>query len=156
MTHQKNSTYLWFLNTLVKVCNSFSGGTDGISMLEHRAPYHDSPPMHIHRTEDEVFHILEGEFFFMVNDAESRIGPGDTLLIPKGAPHVYRIDSQEGGHWFTITTHGDFEKFVLAMSRPAEQIRLPEPAGMPSPEAQKMLSEKAAEFHIEIVGPPLH
>lgn len=156
MNKQEKSTHLWFLNTLVKVCNSYSAGNDGISMLEHRAPFHDSPPMHIHHTEDEVFHILDGTFFFKANNEERRIAAGDTLLMPKGIPHSYRIDSSGGGHWITVTTKGDFEKLVLAISRPALQIRLPEPTGMPSAEDQEFLSKKAAEFNIEIVGPPLH
>lgn len=156
MNEQEKSTHLWFLNTLVKVCNSCSTGKDGISMLEHRAPFHDSPPMHIHHKEDEVFHILEGTFIFKIHEEERKLAAGNTLLMPKGVPHSYRIDSSEGGHWITVTTKGDFENLVLAISRPALQIRLPEASGVPSAEDQKFLSQKAAEFNIEIVGPPLH
>jgi mannose-6-phosphate isomerase-like protein (cupin superfamily) len=156
MNEQEKSTHLWFLNTLVKVCNSWSTGNDGISMLEHRAPFHDSPPMHIHHTEDEVFHILDGAFIFKMKHEERKLTAGDTLLMPKGVPHSYLVDSPEGGHWITVTTKGDFEKLVLAISRPALQIQLSEPSGIPSAEDQKFLSQKAAEFNIEIVGPPLH
>ena len=53
---------LWFLNTLVSIRVSAQKGSDSLSVLEHRAPFGDSPPLHLHQTEDEVFYVLEGEF----------------------------------------------------------------------------------------------
>ncbi len=147
---------LWFLNTLVTVRVSGSDGQDGLSILEHRAPHGDSPPLHIHRTEDEVFHILEGEFRLKIDEHEHRLGAGEILLTPKGVPHTYRVESAAGGRWLTITVRGDFERFVRAMARPAERLELPEPAGAPSAEAIEALTATAAQYGIEIVGPPLH
>ncbi len=146
----------WFLNTFVTVRVSTSVGTDGISILEHRAPYRDSPPLHIHHTEDEIFHVLEGEFRFKVGDEEHHLSAGDILLAPKGVPHAYYVESEQGGHWLTITTPGDFERFVRVMSRPAARPELPEPSGPPSEQAIQTLTATAAQYGIEIVGPPLH
>ncbi len=56
--------HFWFLNTLVSVRIAQADGSDGISVLEHRAPYGDSPPLHVHHTEDEIFQIVEGTFRF--------------------------------------------------------------------------------------------
>jgi hypothetical protein len=91
-----------------------------------------------------------------VQDQEHRVGAGDVLLAPKGIPHTYRVESLQGGRFFTVTVRGDFEHFVRAMSRPAERLELPEPAGAPSPEAIQALSAAAARYGIDIVGPPLH
>jgi mannose-6-phosphate isomerase-like protein (cupin superfamily) len=146
---------LWFLNSFVRVRVSESDGQDGISVLEHRVPYGDSPPLHLHRTEDEVFHILEGDFRVRVRDQEGRAGAGDVMLAPKGVAHTYRVESRNGGRFLTITVRGDFERFVRGMSRPAERPQLPEPAGAPSPEAIQALTATAARYGIEIVGPPL-
>ncbi len=150
------TNHLWFLNTFVTVRVSEADGPDGISILEHRAPHGDSPPFHIHRTEDEVFQILEGEFRFKINEQEHQLGAGEILLAPKGVPHTYRVESPQGGHCLTISVRGDFERFVRAMARPAERLELPEPAGAPSAEAIQTLTETAAQYGIEIVGPPLH
>lgn len=147
---------LWFLNTWVTVRVSGADGQDSISILEHRAPHGDSPPLHIHHTEDEIFHVLEGEFFFKVGEQEHRLVAGDILLAPKGIPHQYLIQSAQGGHWLTATVPGDFERFVRVMARPAERLELPEPAGAPSAEAVQALTEIAAQCGIEIVGPSLH
>ncbi|MCW5550921.1 MAG: cupin domain-containing protein [Verrucomicrobiae bacterium] len=150
-----STNQLWLLNTLVTIRVSAADGQDGVSILEHRVPQGDSPPLHLHRTEDEIFHILEGEFRVKVQDREQRAGPGAILLAPKGIPHTYRAESSQGGRFLTVTVRGDFERFVRAMGHPAQRPELPAPAGAPSPEAIQALTTTAAQFGIEIVGPPL-
>lgn len=149
------SEYLWFLDTLVAIRIGKEEGSDGISVLEHRARRGDSPPLHVHTTEDEVFIVLDGVFRFQLGEDERPGVAGDVLLAPKGTPHTYRVESEEG-RWLTITAKGDFERFVRAMGRVAERIELPEEGGPPSPEAIAALTETARRFGIEIVGPPLH
>lgn len=146
---------LWFLDTLVTIRVAAAEGTDGLSVLEHHAPYGDSPPLHIHHTEDEVFHVLEGEMRFRVGDGEQRGGAGAILLAPKGVPHTYRVESPHGARWITVTAHQDFEQFVRALGRPAERDELPPPSGPPSPAAVQALAATARRFGIELVGPPL-
>jgi quercetin dioxygenase-like cupin family protein len=150
-----NPTQYWFLNTFVTLRVSRSDGQDGVSVLEHHVPEGDSPPLHIHHTEDEIFHILEGEFRLQLQDQEHRVGPGATLLVPKGVAHTYRAVSPAGGRFLTVTARGDFEGFVRAMGRPALHPGLPELAGPPPPEAIQALANAAAQYGIEIVGPPL-
>jgi quercetin dioxygenase-like cupin family protein len=149
------SNHLWFLNTFVTVRVSYREGHDRISVLEHWAPVGDSPPLHIHRTEDEIFQILEGEFRFQVEGRLIRSGPGDIILTHKGVPHTYRVDSPAGGRFLTTTVRGDFEKFVRAFSRPADRLEPPPRGGPPSPEAVQALTAGAAGFGIELIGPPL-
>ena len=155
MTKPATANQLWFQNSLVTIRVSMSDGQDGTSVLDHRVPYGFSPPLHLHRTEDEVLYVLEGEFRLKVNDQEHRLGAGDVLLAPKGVPHTYRVESLKGGRCLTITVGGDFERFVRAVSRPAERSELPEPAGPLSAEAVEALRATAAKYGIEIVGPPL-
>ena len=54
-----------------------------------------------------------------------------------------------------MTVRGAFERFVRAVSRPAERPELPEPAGPPSTDAIQALRASAAKHGIELVGPPL-
>ena len=82
---------LWFLDSLVTIRVSTSAGQDGFSVLEHPMPYGSSAPFHLHRTEDELFQILEGEYRVKVQDQEQLVGPGTILLAPKGVPHTYRV-----------------------------------------------------------------
>ncbi len=151
-----NDREFWFLNSFVAIRVSSGDGEDGVSIIEHRVPFGDSPPQHVHRTEDEIFHILEGDFRVMVHGEEQRVGPGTILLAPKGVPHTYRAESVEGGRFLTATVHGDFERFVRSLGRPALRPGLPEPAGAPTPQAIRELTVIAAGHGIDFVGPPLH
>ncbi len=146
---------LWFFNTLVRIWVSEVAGQDGLSVLEHQAPYGDSPPLHIHHTEDEVFIVLEGECRFQVGGATHRARPFEVRLAPKGVPHTYRVESREGARWITLTAHRDFERFVKAMSRPAEREELPPPLAPPTPQDLERVGRIAQIYGIEFVGPPL-
>lgn len=155
MTQTVPANQLWFLDSLVTIRVSTTDGQDGISILEHFVPYGSSPPLHFHRTEDEVFHVLEGEFRVRLKDQEHRLRAGDARLIPKGTPHTYRVESAHGGRCLAVTVGGDFERFVRDVSRPAERPELPPRGGPPSADAIQALRAKAAKFGIEFVGPPL-
>ena len=152
---QQSPEHLWFLNTLVQIRVAHEEGADGLSVIENWAPFADSPPLHVHLTEDELFLILEGEFRFVAGGDERRAGPGATVLTRKGIPHTYRVESASGGRWLVITTRGDFERFVRELSRPAEAPRLPAGAGSPSSAEVRALEAVAARHHIQLVGPPL-
>lgn len=147
---------LWFLDTAVRVRVGSADGVDGISVIESLAPFGDSPPLHVHTTEDEIFHVLEGVLRLRVGEGERVLGAGETLLAPKGVPHTYRVESPEGSRWLVVTAHGDFERLVRAFGRPAENDGLPEPAGPPTPEQAAALASACRAHGIEIVGPPLH
>ena len=146
----------WFLETLVTIRVSHDAGDDGISVIESVAPYGDSPPLHIHRTEDELFHVLDGTMRLRVGDGELLADAGDVVLAPKGVPHTYRVESPEGARWLVTTTRGDFEAMVRAASRPAEREELPERTGPPTSEQQAALAAVCAAHGIDLVGPPLH
>jgi quercetin dioxygenase-like cupin family protein len=151
----KTPEQLWFLDTLVTVHVPHDQGTDGISVLESLAPHGDSPPLHVHQTEDEIFHMLEGELRLRAGDADVRIGPGETLLAPKGVPHTYRVDSPDGARYLVITRRGDFERFVRSFSRPAERPELRAPNGPRTHEQAKALATAARKHSIDLIGPPL-
>ena len=155
MTETMPANQLWFQNSLVTVRVSTSDGPDGISVLEHRVPHGFSPPLHLHRSEDEVLQILEGEFRVKANDQERRLVAGDVVLVPRNVPHTYRVESRPEGRCLSITARGDFERFVRAVGRPAERPELPPPAGPPSADAIQVMKAAAAKFGIELVGPPL-
>ena len=146
--------YFWFLNTLVCIRISAAAGRDGMCLIEHWAPPGDSPPLHIHQNEDEIFYILEGESRFRLEDSELRAGPGDSVIASKGVRHTYRVESHTGGRFLTVTHGSDFERFVYALGRPAERVELP-PQSVPTPEAVAQLTSVAAGYGIDLCGPPL-
>lgn len=145
---------LWFLDTLVTIHVAHGDGPDGVSVIESRAQRNDSPPLHIHHTEDEIFHVLEGSLRIRLDGRDVHVGTGEWLLAPQGVAHTYCVESDEA-RFLTLTRNGQFEGLVRDLGRPAERPELPEPAGPPSPAAQAALAAAAARHSIELLGPPL-
>jgi quercetin dioxygenase-like cupin family protein len=145
---------LWFINALVRFPVGHADGEDGISVMESLAPCGESPPYHVHHTEDEVFHLLEGEMVLLVDGATRRVHAGETHLAPKGVPHTYRVMSDRA-RWLLTTTNGDFERFVHDVSRPATRPELPDPAGPPTAAQRAALAEASSRHRIDLIGPPL-
>jgi quercetin dioxygenase-like cupin family protein len=145
---------LWFLDTLVTIRVSERDSDDGISVIEHRVPFGSSPPLHVHRNEDEVFHLLSGEARFSLAGQDIAATAGDTVVAPKGMPHTFLVTSREGARWLTVTRNGDFERMLRATARPAEADALP-PCCPPTPEQAAALEAACRAHGIALVGPPL-
>lgn len=145
---------LWFLNSLITINVSANQNGDGLCVVDHRLPYGDSPPLHIHRNEDEVFHILSGTVRFHVAGTDLLATEGQTVVAPKGIPHSYRVESQAGARFLTVTHGADFETMLRRMSRPAQTAELP-PQSAPTPEAMEAVTRACAENGIDLIGPPL-
>jgi mannose-6-phosphate isomerase-like protein (cupin superfamily) len=121
--------------------------------METLAPHGDSPPLHVHLAEDEVFHVLEGAVRLRVNEEELLVRAGDTVLGPRGVPHTYFVESARG-RWLIITAHGNHERFVRSMSRPAERPWLPEPSPLTAAQRDALIAA-GRDHELDFVGPPL-
>jgi mannose-6-phosphate isomerase-like protein (cupin superfamily) len=155
-TNDSSGGLRWFFANLadVKLTKQASGGQMAIVHLT--APPGDMPPLHVHRTDDEAWAVLEGEMSFYVGSNEPvRVGPGGVAFGPKGVPHTFRVESEEPARVLVICTPGDFDGFVVAASRPAERAELPpEPDGPPTEEQAAAIGELAAKHGIDLLGPP--
>ncbi len=114
----------------------------------------DATPLHIHRTEDEVFYLLAGQMLFEVDGVQIRAQAGDVVMAPKGVPHRFVVDVSEGAHCLTIMRGSDFETVVREVSTPAV-TRLVVPAPAPTAEAVQRLVSTLAAHSIDVLGPPL-
>lgn len=148
-----NAAPAWFLGTSVRILVSCDDGRDGLSVIESLAPGGDSPPLHVHAAQDELFHVLDGELRLRVGGEELRLGGGEAALAPAGMPHTYRVESPSA-RWLVTTSGDGFERFVRTVSRPAAHEGLP-PQEQPTPEQMESLGRTAAAHGIELVGPPL-
>ena len=55
------------------------------------------PPLHSHRTEDEFFYVLSGEFNFQLGDCIKRTPAGSFVFIPKDVVHTFQHVGSEPG-----------------------------------------------------------
>lgn len=144
----------WFRGALINIRVSWDAGEDRVSVVEHYMPYGMSPPLHVHRNEDEVFHILEGSVRIQVDGVESVAQAGQTVMAPKGVPHSFRVESPEGARCLTITSGGDLERMIRENGRPADSTSLP-PELEASHPVSSDLAKSCARNGIDIVGEPL-
>lgn len=72
---------------------------------------------HIHPDADEEFTVKHGALRVMANGTWHTLGPGGSLLVPRGTPHLYR-NGHDGETLFTarFAPAGQFLRFFLNMS----------------------------------------
>ena len=75
------------------------------------------------------------------------------VVVPRGVPHAYRVSSPEAARWLAHASE-TFSRFVRELARPAVGDALPPLSGPPSPAQVEALTECAARYGIEILGPP--
>lgn len=114
-----------------------------LSLCEEETPPGAGPPLHIHPDSDEFFRVLEGRYRFRVGDAEMEAGPGDALLVPRGAPHAFVNAGAAPGRLLFGFTPGGGERFFPAIA--ATGLR--PPADMPA------ILALAAQCGRTILGP---
>lgn len=116
-----------------------------MSIVDSLSPAHSGPPRHIHHAEDEVFVILSGEILFWLEGETFTRGPGETVFVPRGKEHTFRVISDQPSRHLVILTPGGFEGFFADMAK--GRCRIPE--DMPT------VLESAARHHLSFTGPPL-
>jgi mannose-6-phosphate isomerase-like protein (cupin superfamily) len=45
--------------------------------------------LHLHRSDDEAWYVLEGRLGFLVDGQEREVDAGESLLVSRGTPHSY-------------------------------------------------------------------
>jgi mannose-6-phosphate isomerase-like protein (cupin superfamily) len=60
------------------------------------------PPPHRHVNCSEAFFVLAGTITFWLDDAELSGGPGDFLLVPRGAAHTFGNRSEEAARLLVL------------------------------------------------------
>lgn len=120
-----------------------SGGA--MSVVDSVSPPNSGPPRHVHHDADETFVILSGDVLFWLEGDEFTRGPGQTIFVPRGKQHTFRIVSSAPARHLVILTPGGFEGFFSEMS--AKNYRIPE--DMPA------IAECAARYQLSFTGPPL-
>ena len=145
-------TAIWHLDTL-KTFKALSEETAGrLAAWEELLPQSSSPPLHVHRNDDEAWYVLDGTLTFQVADATWSAEAGSFVWAPRGLPHTFRVDSLTA-RLLALAVPSGFDRFVRTTGRPAGGVTLPPPPDGPPDMAA--LVTAAREEGIEILGPPL-
>jgi quercetin dioxygenase-like cupin family protein len=72
---------------VVKAPSELSHG--GFTVVENRlAPDANGPPLHLHRSHDESFFVVEGPVTVITSGGEHEVGAGGYVFFPRGTPHA--------------------------------------------------------------------
>jgi quercetin dioxygenase-like cupin family protein len=74
--------------------------TDGerVRIESWNPPTHEDEPMHTHPRQESRAEVLAGRLRYVVDGEEHEVGPGETLIIPAGTPHMFGNHSGEEAH----------------------------------------------------------
>lgn len=135
--------------TVLKATDENTGGS--FSMVEERIPAGQSPPLHVHRSDDEMFYVLEGTVTFEVDGERFTASAGSTVFAPHGLPHSYV--TEEETRWLMFVHEPGLEQLWASVGRPAESWTIPD--GSETEEQMARVAEQLERYGIEIVGDPL-
>lgn len=125
----------------INIAKADSAGAVGI--FESLTPAGEGPPVHIHNNEDEVLHIVDGEFEVWLDGHVSRAGQGTSVFLPRGVPHTFRVAGDRPGRVLAITVPGGFENFFVEVSQ--RDLRIPD--HMPE------ITDLADRYGLRFIGP---
>jgi quercetin dioxygenase-like cupin family protein len=142
---------VWFLQNrmTVKATAELTGGAYGL--VESWIAPGASPPLHIHRLEDEAFWVLEGTVRFHVGDEEVTAGPGSYVFAPRDIPHSFIVEGDSAAHMLTLLSPGGGEQFFVDGGVEAAGPGLPAEPVIDIPKLQSL----GPRYGNEIIGPPL-
>lgn len=130
----------------LKATGEETGGS--IGFLEATSSPGYGPPRHIHRSHDELFYVLEGEFLFLVGERQVSASPGSFVFVPRGTVHAAKATGAEPGKVLIAYVPGglehSFEEFAQARAEQGE--------GASRGRTAEEINEK---YDSEFVGPPL-
>lgn len=95
--------------------------------------------------------MTEGELTFWVGGQVISAPAGTFIYGPRDVPHTFEVTSEQA-RFLLVTEPAGFEHFMRTLAEPARSLTIPPPASEP-PDVQR-LSAVAAEYGIEILGPP--
>ena len=75
----------------------------------------EGPPPHLHRDREEYFYVIEGTYRMSVNGAESTIGPGTLVFVPRGTVHAFSNIGETTGRLLEWTIPGTNEPYFRAV-----------------------------------------
>lgn len=122
-----------------------------VSAAEFLMPPEFGPPLHVHHAEDELLQILEGSVRVVCSDYDEVLTAGGFAYLPRGVPHTFWVQGDQGARMLCIFTPGGVERMFADSGVPTDTAHLPNGDGA----APGALDALMARHKVEYVGPPL-
>jgi mannose-6-phosphate isomerase-like protein (cupin superfamily) len=99
------------------ISGSITNGT--FELIEEVRVTPGGPYPHVHHGRDEAFHVLAGRYSFLRDREEARLGPGDSIFVPRGTRHGFRTLDPSSRTLIVVAPAG-LEAFFREMGRMLE------------------------------------
>ncbi len=100
-------------------------------------------PLHVHPLQDEIFYVLQGEYYFQVGEDKHRLTAGDSIFLPRKLPHAWTQVSEKGKLTVVLQPAGKLEDFFITV------------AGLTHEPTAEEMKQIFADNEMQVVGPPL-
>lgn len=102
-------------NVTLKVEGIHSGNR--VAIYEFAAPPKTAgPPIHLHRTWDEAFYVIEGEMTFLLDGKEYVVPAGSCVFVPQGVLHTFWNASDRPARQMTFFSPAGIEGYFDALT----------------------------------------
>ncbi len=128
--------------TLIKARTETTGGS--FTLVENIIGPKQGPPRHIHRREDEMWYVLDGNFRFIAGERIFEAPEGSFVFVPRGTEHCFQNLEDRPSKILVMFTPSGMERFF------EEHAELP-----PGPVDPLRYREIAERSWMEVAGPPL-
>jgi quercetin dioxygenase-like cupin family protein len=126
----------------VKVSGNDTGG--GLAIFEQTSlSQGKGTPLHLHHSQDEIFYVLEGSYYFQLGEEKYNLAKGDSIFLPRKVPHAWTQVSETGKMTVILQPAGKLEDFFVTVAALNHE---------PTPAEMKTIF---ADNEMEVVGPPL-
>ena len=142
---------VWYNGSLMTFLTTGEDTQGQFALIEAVGRKGTAPPPHIHRREDELFYVLEGELAVSVGDRTMRAVPGTVVFLPRNVQHSFNVESDQARMLILITPAG-FEGWFKELSVPAAAMTLPPASEVAYGDVQRML-KVAPRYGLEFVLP---
>jgi quercetin dioxygenase-like cupin family protein len=100
-------------------------------------------PLHVHHFQDEIFYVIEGEYYFQIGEDKFKMYAGETIFLPQKVPHAWTQVSEKGKMNVTFQPAGKMEEFFVTVS------------GLDHEPTPKEMAQIFNDNEMEVVGLPL-
>jgi quercetin dioxygenase-like cupin family protein len=100
-------------------------------------------PLHVHHFQDEIFYVLEGEYYFQVGEEKYHLNLGESIFLPRKVPHAWTQVTEKGKMTVILQPAGKLEDFFMTM------------AALDHEPTAKEIAQIFADNEMQVVGPPL-
>ncbi len=152
VTRAEKGNSRWYGPSLMShvVPSEATGGA--LTVVQFYGPQGGEPPLHKHSRDDEFFYVLEGEGTYECNGEKLRARAGSLVWFPCHTEHGFKFDTPTAKALVGVMP-GDFEKWFITFSKPAESMSLPPSDNAFYREDIPRMMEMAGQLGVEFLPP---